>query len=89
AKSVEEETSKAQQDLRKARTLQSDLNEELTSLQVTPEKRKKMGRAQSLKQQFESLSKQLESAQIEEKKQDNEQKRLQPLYEETVKNLNE
>ena len=89
AKSAEEETSKAQQDLKKARTLQSDLNEEFTSLQVTPEKRKEMGRAQSLKQEFQSLSKQLESAKIEEKKQDNEQKRLQPLYEETLKNLNE
>ncbi|WP_273834582.1 AAA family ATPase [Guptibacillus sedimenti] len=89
AKAAEEETSKAQQDLKKARTLQSELNEELTSLQVTPEKRKKMGRAQSLKQEFESLSKQLESAQIEEKKQDNEQKRLHPLYKETIKDLNE
>ncbi|WP_226658613.1 AAA family ATPase [Guptibacillus hwajinpoensis] len=89
AKVVEEETAKAQQDLKKARMLQSDLNEELTSLQVTPEKRKKMGRAQSLKQEFQSLNKQLETAREEEEKQVSEQKRLQPLNEELGKNLNQ
>ena len=87
AKAVEEETTKAQQDLKKARTLQSDLNQELTSLQVTPEKRKKMGRAQSLKQEFQSLNKQLDTAVKEVEKQISEQKALHPTYEELVKDV--
>ncbi|WP_273850082.1 AAA family ATPase [Guptibacillus spartinae] len=89
AKTVEEETTKAQQDLKKARTLQSDLNQELTSLQVTPEKRKKMGRAQSLKQEFQSLNKQLDTAVKEVEKQISEQKALHPTYEELVKDVNQ
>ncbi|MCA0172369.1 AAA family ATPase [Bacillus sp. RAR_GA_16] len=87
AKVVEEETTKAQQDLKKARTLQSDLNDELSNLQVTPEKRKKMGRAQSLKQEFQSLNKQSESIRGEEEKQISEQKRLHPVYEELEKDV--
>ncbi len=82
-----EETKKAQEDLTKARTLQADLNRDLTTRQVAPEERKRILRAQSLKQEFQSLQKQLDETRGEEEKQVNAQKQLQPLYDDTMQNL--
>ncbi len=88
-KSTEEETEKAHQDLKVARSLQTDLNQQLTELQVAPTDRKRMARALSLKQEFQSLTKQLEETSEEEKKSAAERDRLRPYQVETTHKLNQ
>ncbi|MDQ0483489.1 AAA family ATPase [Guptibacillus hwajinpoensis] len=78
---------KVEKDLSKARTLQSDLNEELTSLQVSPDERKRISRAQSLKQEWYSITNQLNDVNKEEKERLTERDRLYPLHEEMSKQL--
>ena len=86
--STDTETEKAQQDLKVARSLQTDLNQQLTELQVAPTDRKRMSRALSLKQEFQSLKKQLEETAAEEKKQAADRDRLRPFQVETTHKLN-
>ncbi|MBN8207163.1 AAA family ATPase [Bacillus sp. NTK071] len=78
---------KVQKDLSKARTLQSDLNQELTSLQVSPEDRKRISKAQSLKQELHSITTQLNDVTKEEKAQLTERDRIYPLQQEMNKQL--
>ncbi|WP_394172790.1 SbcC/MukB-like Walker B domain-containing protein [Guptibacillus hwajinpoensis] len=78
---------KVERDLSKARTLQSDLNQELTSLQVSPDERKRVSRAQSLKQEWYSITNQLNDVNKEEKERLAERDRLYPLHEEMSKQL--
>ena len=78
---------KVEKDLSKARTLQSDLNQELTSLQVSPDERRRLSRAQSLKQEWYSITNQLNDVNKEEKERLTERDRLYPLHEEMFKQL--
>ncbi|MGA9287149.1 MAG: AAA family ATPase, partial [Anaerobacillus sp.] len=88
-RSAEEETEKAHHDLKVARSLQTDLNQQLTELQVAPADRKRMAKALSLKQEFQSLTKQLEETSEEEKKSAAERDRLRPYQVETTRKLNQ
>ncbi|TKD71957.1 AAA family ATPase [Pseudalkalibacillus hwajinpoensis] len=84
---ADEQKEKAQKDLSKALKLQSDLNEELNNLQVSPEDRKRISRAQSLKQELNSITMQLNDVTKEEKQQLTERDRIYPLQQEMTKQL--
>ncbi|WP_347550839.1 SMC family ATPase [Pseudalkalibacillus hwajinpoensis] len=87
AKETSERTEKAEQDLKVARSLQNDLNSQLIDLNVSPEERKRMSRAQGLKTEWQSITKQAEEALGEESKLLGERERLEPLINEVNKHL--
>ncbi|MCA0987744.1 AAA family ATPase [Guptibacillus algicola] len=72
---IEEESAEANNakeqadyDLKVARSLQEDLNRKLENLQIPNEERKRLSTAQQLKQEYESVSKQLQETEEEEEK---------------------